>query len=567
MRERWDNKFAFIMASIGSAIGLGNVWRFPYMVAQNGGGAFIIPFLVALITAGIPLMILEMHLGMKFQSGPGLAWAKVKNWAGFIGWFSLLIAFVITTYYAVIMGWTWNFIWHSISVAWKSDPHDFFMNQFLNISDGPSTLGGISLPILLGVVLTWTAIYFCIFKGVKIVGKVVNFTVTIPFILLIILFIRGITLNGWAQGLNFFLMSDFNALKSPSVWIAAYGQVFFSLSLGFGIMIAYASYMPRKSDTAGSAIITSLSDAATSFFAGYVIFSTLGFMAMQYNLPVGDVAGSGGPGLAFIAFPQAISSLPGGHIAHTIVGIMFFFTLLTLGIDSAFSLVEAIITGLNDRIKCSRELLALIVCGVGALGGLIFTTRGGLYWLDIVDHWMNNFGLVIIGFLETVIFAWFYRKVKDAREDINKYSSIKLNIWWDISLGIITPIALGIMIILNFINELKTPYAGYPLWTLIIGGWALIAVLFLFSLLLGFTAKVEKDKNTRKALTIIIAVFFIIFFFVTLHLLYQTGVIKTEFEESALMMTFVGAGILLGGLVWALYKSKIHKKNIQEVDE
>lgn len=561
MRDRWDNRFAFIMAAIGSAIGLGNVWRFPYIVAQNGGGAFIIPFLIALITAGIPLMILEMYIGMKMQTGPGLAWAKIKNWAGFVGWFALLVSFVITTYYAVVMGWTWNFIWHSITVAWKGDPQGFFLNNFLNISEGPGTLGGISLPIMAGVLLTWAAIYFCIFKGVKLVGKVVNFTVTIPFILLILLFIRGITLNGWAQGLNFYLISDFSALRSPAVWIAAYGQVFFSLSLGFGIMIAYASYMPEKSDTSGSAIITSLADAATSFFAGYVIFSTMGYMALTCCQPVADIAGSGGPGLAFIAFPQAISCLPGGPIAQAIIGIMFFITLLTLGIDSAFSLVEAVVTGLDDRIKIKRELIVFIVCALGALGGLLFSTRAGLYWLDIVDHWMNSFGLVVVGFLETIIFAWFYRKLKQARSEINEYSSINIGKWWEICLGVITPCALGVMIFLNFINELSNPYEGYPWWTLIVGGWGLIAVLFLLSLWLGFTEKVPKDKNTKKVLWLILTIFGIIAFLVTFHLLYETGVIHTEFHESAIIMTIVGAVILFGGLIWALNRSHHHHQN------
>jgi len=567
MRDRWDNRFAFIMAAIGSAIGLGNVWRFPYMVAQNGGGAFIIPYLIALITAGIPLMILEMYIGMKMQSGPGLAWAKIKNWAGFVGWFGLLVSFIIVTYYAVIMGWTWNYIWHSISVAWKGDPQGFFMNNLLNISDGPGSLGGISLPILIGVLLTWVAVYFSIFKGVKLVGKVVNYTVTIPFILLIILFIRGITLKGWAQGLNFYLISDFNALKSPQVWIAAYGQVFFSLSLGFGIMIAYASYMPKRSDTSGSAVITSLANAATSFFAGYAIFTTLGYMALKFYQPVGDIAGSGGPGLAFIAFPQAIATLPGGPIGQAIFGVMFFITLLTLGIDSAFSLVEAVITGLNDRVKIKRELIAFIVCAVGAIGGILFSTNAGLYWLDIIDHWMNSFGLVVVGFLETIIFAWFYRKLKHTRSEINEYSSINIGKWWEICLGVITPIALGVIIFLNFINELKQPYSGYPLWTLVLGGWGLIGVLFLFSLWLGFTEKVKYDKNSKKAFWIIIIIFLIIAFVVTFHLLYQSGIIKTEMEESAIAMTVIGSSILFGGLIWALYRSRQHKKEEKEIKE
>jgi NSS family neurotransmitter:Na+ symporter len=301
--------------------------------------------------------------------------------------------------------------------------------------------------------------------------------VALPWALLLILIIRGVTLQGAARGLDFYLKPDFAQLLNPDVWLGAYGQIFFSLSLGFGVMIAYASYLPKDSDINNNAWVVSFANCATSFFAGFAVFSVLGYLAFTTDQPIKDVAGAG-PGLAFVTYPTAIAKLPGGAGVQSIFGIMFFLMILTLGIDSAFSLVEGIVTGLRDSFNLGREKVTFWVCLIGFTAGLLYTTRAGLYWLDVVDHWMN-WGLVIVGFLEAVLIGWFFN-IRDASSDIDSTSEIKFGKLWIISVKYITPLVLLIIIISSIFKELKSPYERYPIWSLMAGGWIpLISLLFI----------------------------------------------------------------------------------------
>ena len=502
MRERWDKHAAFIMAAIGSAIGLGNVWRFPYMAYDNGGGAFFIPYVIALITTGIPLLALEYFLGIRFQKGPTEAYGLLKKHSNFIGWFALSVSAMITIYYAVIMGWAWNYMFSSVGVKWAGISKDFFYNNILGLSDSIAHIGSIKWPIIIGNFLTWVSIFLIIFKGVKIVGKVVNWTVGLPWFLLLILIIPGTTLKGANLGLEFYLRPDFSKLLDPKVWLAAYGQIFFSLSLGFGIMIAYASYLPKKSDINTNAWIVSFANCATSFFAGFAIFSILGYLAVNQGVSVDKVIGSG-PGLAFVIYPQAISKLPGGIISQSIFGIAFFFMLLTLGIDSAFSLVEAIVTGLKDSFKVNREKTAFWVSLVGFVLGTIYATRAGLYWLDLVDHWMN-WGLIIVGLMEAVLIGWFL-DVKKISKDIDSTSAIKFGKIWIFSVKYLTPLILLYTLTANIIVEFQKPYSGYPIWSIMVGGWGILITLFMLAIVLQNRDEFSKIKNIeRKTLLLLV---------------------------------------------------------------
>jgi NSS family neurotransmitter:Na+ symporter len=267
-------------------------------------------------------------------------------------------------------------------------------------------------------------------------------------------------------------------LLDPQVWLGAYGQIFFSLSLGFGIMVAYASYMPKESDINTNAWIVSFANCATSYFAGFAVFSVLGYLAFTTNQPIQDVA-KAGPGLAFVIYPTAIAKLPGGLVVQSIFGIMFFFMLITLGIDSAFSLVEAIVTGLKDSFNVGRVKVSFWVCVIGFLFGFLYCTHAGLYWLDVVDHWMN-WGLVIVGLLEAVLIGWFFT-IRKASEDIDATSEMKFGKLWVVSVKYITPLVLLITIVSSIYKELRAPYEGYPIWSLMAGGWILLISLMFFA--------------------------------------------------------------------------------------
>jgi len=489
-RERWDSRGAFILAAIGSAIGLGNVWRFPYMAYENGGGAFLIPYFIALLTAGIPILILEMAIGQRFQGGAPTALRKANKAFEFVGWYAILIAAVITFYYCAIMAWSVNYLVHAFTLAWQNHEEDFFHQQILHLSDGPGQLGGISPALLVGLAVTWILVYLCIRKGVLSVGKVVLVTVPLPFLLLIILFFRGVTLPGAMDGLSLYLTPDFSALADISVWKAAYGQIFFSLSVGFGIMIAYASFRPKNADVVNNGFITGLANCGTSFFAGFAVFSILGYMAQAQGVGPNEVVSSG-LGLAFVTFPKAIALLPAGAIA---IGIIFFLMLLTLGIDSAFSLVEAASTAVSDEIKIKRHTITVILCIVGFFAGLLFISDGGLYWLDIIDHWVNDYGLILVAFLEVLLLGWFFN-IKSLQEQIDKVSEIKAGKWWIFTIKFIATPVLGILLVWGLINDLQKPYGDYELKWLLIGGWGLILLLLILSFVIS---GIQQSKSKRK---------------------------------------------------------------------
>jgi len=475
------------MAAIGSAVGLGNVWRFPYVAYENGGGAFLIPYFAALLTAGIPLVILEFGLGQRYQGSAPLALFRARPKAEWIGWWALGVCAVIAIYYVVIMAWCWNYIYFSFGQSWMPDADKFFYREFLNVSDNPAEIGRLSFPTVAGLALTWIVIFWIIYKGVGRVGKVVMVTVPLPVILMAVLFVRGITLPGAIEGIKYYLTPDFSKLLDPNIWLAAYGQVFFSVGLGWGILIAYSSYRRRKAEIVNSGFMLALADCGFSFFAGFAVFSILGYLAVVTGKSVTDVA-TAGFGLAFVAYPTAISQLP---ILQGLFGIIFFLTLLLLGIDSAFAMVEAIISGFIDKWKLSKAKAALIFCIGGFILGLTLSTEGGFHWIDILDHWAGHYGLAAVGFAECLVVGWFV-DVKGFLKDVNGVSDFSVGKWWIWMIKYVTPIILGLSILLDFIKELSAPYGDYPVWSLVAGGWCQVAVLITISMLL---AKIKWNKK------------------------------------------------------------------------
>jgi NSS family neurotransmitter:Na+ symporter len=485
-RDQWGNRTAFVLAAIGSAAGLGNAWRFPYITYANGGGAFLIPYFVALLTAGIPLLILEFGLGQQTQLGAPGAMGKVKKKFETFGWWPVLAAFFIVSYYTGVLGWIWNYIKDSFTLKWAGDAQSYFYGNVLQITDGPGILGGISWPVLIGVILSWIIMYYILRKGTESVGKVIWFTVMAPVILLLILIIRSVTLPGAIEGLNYFLKPDFSKLLEPQVWIDAYSQIFFTLSLGMGIMIAYASYMPEDSDITNNALITVFANSGVSFMAGIAVFGTLGYMAQAQGVPVSDVVASG-PGLAFVVYPNAINMLPGGSLVVGFFGLVFFLTLITLGIDSAFSLVESVVAGVVDKWNLNKQKTTFWVIIALFITSILFTTKAGLYWLDIVDHYVLTYGLLIAGVAECLVIGWSY-KPETLRSYINEVSEYRLGSWWNLFIKYLTPIFL---IILIYSNLIKEPYGGYEGLYLFLGGWGLLIVMAIISFILASIQKKE----------------------------------------------------------------------------
>ena len=455
-RENWGTRGGFVLAAVGSAVGLGNLWGFPYKLYSYGGGAFLIPYIIALVLVGIPIMILEFSIGHYTQRAAPDAFKRGHKRFEIVGWWGILLAFVIITYYPVILAYCFSFLWYSIvgifnggKLPWAGiglegvENAKFFFNEtYLGKTEGPA-LGAIRLNIVWPLIITWVAMYFCIFKGVRLVGKIVWLTVPLPWLMLLILAVRGLTLKGSMQGLVYYLDPVWSELAKPITWRYAFGQVFFSLSLAYGVMITYASFLHRKSDLNNNAAIISIADFATSFVAGLAVFATLGGMAYVTQqagnaVTVENVAESG-PSLAFVAFPYALAQLP----YSAWFSFVFFFALVTLGIDSAFSLTESILTSIVDKTGWRRSIVLPVMSVVGFGFGLIYITRGGFNWLGTIDGFVNGtWGIGFMGLLECVVLGWLWR-VGTLRRHANSRSDWKLGKWWDYLIRLVVPILLG----------------------------------------------------------------------------------------------------------------------------
>ncbi len=486
-KEQWDSRFIFIMAAIGSAVGLGNVWRFPYVCYQNGGGAFLIPYFVALFTAGIPLLILEFSVGHWARKAPPEAFKKIGKKYEIAGWASVLMPFTVAIYYIVIMAWCFAYMVYAVNIRWGNTADVFFKN-FLGDTGNPVIFGSFSIPILLGLIAIWLTVFLILYKGVKRIGKVVALTVPIPTILLIILTVRGLTLPGAVEGISYYLTPNFSSLLDINVWLAAYAQVFFSIGVAQGIMITYASFLKKKSDINNNAFIIALADAGTSFLAGFTVFSVVGYLAYTQGIGIEALGQQiAGPNLTFVTYPTAISLLP---FAAAFFGVIFFIALLTFGIDSAFSMLEPMASSLNDKFKITKGKATAILCIIGFSLSLFFTMGNGLKLVDLFDHFIANFGLLTIGLIECLILGWMYSTVK-LRKHANSSSDIKIGRWWDILIKFVIPSILSLILILSVIENISKPYMDYPWWLLLIFGLVPIIILFVFAFILTKTKSKE----------------------------------------------------------------------------
>jgi len=485
-RDRWTGRVPFIFAAIGSAIGLGNVWRFPYITYEYGGGTFLIPYIIGLFVLGIPWMMMEFGMGRYFQrSAPGVFESIGKKWE-WLGWWPVWVAFLIVTYYTVIIAWSLRYAISSLTVAWglgqagAEGAGDYFFGTVLQLSDGPGVLGAPVWSILGLLALVWVILFFVMVKGARVIGRVSIWLVIIPWVLLAVLVVRGLTLPGAVDGLNYYLTPDFAVLGQGEVWFAAFSQIAFTLSLGMAGMFAYGSFIAKRADVTNNAFITSFSDAATAFFAGFAVFSTVGFIMQALNISIGEVSAAG-LGLAFVSFPVAVSMMPG---ANALIGVLFFLCLFFLGTTSAYFLAYGgVITPIMDKFGLSRLKATTIVCIIAFLIGILFTTSGGLYWLDITDRAVSFYGLLITGALACLVIGWGFGTRK-LREYLNETSDIKIGAWWDWLIKIIVPASLFFVVIYGgFMKDIAPEgYEGYFNWSWPI--WTILVVTLIFSFVL-----------------------------------------------------------------------------------
>lgn len=492
-RDMWASRSTFILASIGSAVGLGNAWRFPGLAAKHGGGTFLLVYLVALFLIGIPLLMMEISIARKFHKGAGESMRGINRKMEFVGWAATANAFVIVTYYAIVFAWVLLMVFGALKFAGMTGDVQSASQVFANSTQTTWDVKGytIPLPVFISALVAWGAIYYCIRNGANSVGKVVKYTVIMPVVLLLIMAVKGCTMDGAMEGLQRFFVPQLEAFADPSLLVDAFGQVFYSLSIMMAIMFAYGSYLSEDANIAEDAIIIAASDAAVSVLSGIVMFSTMGGVGMLDDISASGIA------TAFIIYPQTIVNLTSVGWVNALFGVIFYLMLVTLAIDSAFSIVEGVSASVSDKFKLDSRKTTRVICIIAGIISLIYTTRAGLAWLDIVDNWTNQINLIVIGVLECITVGWLFdpdKVLKQINRNTNKFKMPRF--WFRASVRFIAPIVLSILFVWNLYDlfAIKGGHYGYALWAELIGGW-LVSVLVFCS---GFFVRLVVQRKKKK---------------------------------------------------------------------
>ncbi|XP_010883449.1 sodium- and chloride-dependent transporter XTRP3 [Esox lucius] len=535
-REEWDNPTQFVLACVSYAVGLGNVWRFPYLCQMHGGGGFLIPYIIMLVLEGVPLFYMELAIGQKMRLGSIGAWSAISPYLGGVGLASVVTSMYLCLYYNVINAWSFWYLFHSFQsvLPWAECPVNsnmtgpieeceratptqyFFYRETLDISGSIKENGGIHTGQAVCLLLAWGIVYLFIVKGVKSTGKVVYFTATFPYLVLIIYLIRGVTLHGAINGVMYMVTPKMEQLANPTTWINAATQIFFSLGLGFGSLIAFASFNQYNNNFEKQAIVVSMINSGTSIFASVVTFSIYGFKAtfnyesclerlrllllntfdiaedaislenvhqwiaelnrtqpeqftsLQDRLEICDLKAEldtavEGTGLAFIVYSEAIKNMP----ISQLWSVLYFIMLLLLGMGSMLGNVIAVITPISDLKFFSRymstETLNGLVCLFCLLLGLGFTTRSGNYWFTMFNDYGATFSLLFIVLIEVISVCYIYG-ISRFEKDVEDMLGHRPNWYWKIMLAGVSPILLIALFIFYMVNYIQGGSPTYQAW-------------------------------------------------------------------------------------------------------
>ncbi|XP_033632104.1 sodium- and chloride-dependent glycine transporter 1-like [Asterias rubens] len=506
-RETWGSQIDFILSCIGFAVGLGNVWRFPYLCYENGGGAFLFPYVIMLIVAGLPLFYLEMAFGQFASLGAVAVWKISPLFTG-VGIGMIIIAALVAVYYNVIIAWAIYYLirscttgplpWSTCDNEWNTAncfndsmnytkeetvnltrPSDEYWHRHVHqLTEGIGNMGSIRLELLGCLALAWLIVFLCLCKGIKSSGKVVYFTAVFPYVVLLILLVRSATLPGAGGGVKYYIEPKFDRLLDVKPWRDAANQIFYSLGISFGSLTTMASFNRFHNNVQRDAILVSVCNCGTSILAGFVVFSTLGFMAENSDRSIDDVAVSG-PGLVFIVYPEALAKMTP---VPQVWAFLFFFMLFLLGLDSMFAMMETVLTAIVDemppRLKRYKWLVTLAGCSVGFLCGIPMVTQGGLYALTIMNDYAGGFSLMFIAVCYCTVICYVYGLTRFSK-DIESMIGSRPNIYWKACWSVISPLAMVAIVIASFVFYVPSGYGGKEFDT---GaqtiGWALTLLSF-----------------------------------------------------------------------------------------
>uniref|UniRef100_A0A5S6R3G0 Transporter n=1 Tax=Trichuris muris TaxID=70415 RepID=A0A5S6R3G0_TRIMR len=559
-KEKWASKTEFMLSCLGFAVGLGNIWRFPYLCGRNGGAAFLLVFLLVIVIGGVPMAFLELGLGQYSSLASHQLFEALCPLFSGLGYVMILTSFLTALYYNVVISWAvyylaasftsdlpwktcnnwWNtdncfdkaleelcssfnttywkgYCWNqseALEQGWSLLPNvtsrtnpvqEYFDRRMLNLGVGIDHLGSISWELALCLLLAWIMVCGILIKGVKSMGKVIYFTATVPYVLLLALLVRGSTLPNAIDGIKFFIIPNFNRLTESSVWGDAAVQVFFSMSVGAGGLTTLSSYNLLNNNILRDTIVITLGNIFTSLLSGFVVFSILGYMASELETTVEAIATSG-PGLLFVTYPYALTRLP----LAPLWSCLFFFTVILMGIDSQIVLVEVVVTACKDQWPVLRKpkwkvCTVVGICITSYLIGLLMCTQAGAYILNLLDTFAGGWPLLMQCLLELIIVSYIYgtkNYVDDYKfmlgeppSKIWRFLGYPVSKFYIICWNAITPAALAAVLVFNFLQYSITTYDEYvyPIWAEVIGWllafssclpaviWALFKVLMILA--------------------------------------------------------------------------------------
>ncbi|GAB0095809.1 Transporter [Sergentomyia squamirostris] len=500
-RPTWGNSIEFLMSCISMSVGLGNIWRFPFIAYENGGGAFLIPYIIVLLVVGKPMYFVEMILGQFTSRSSVKIWTLSPFFKG-IGIGQMVGTCSVISYYCSMIGLTLNYLvssfqselpWSSCREEWgencvdsKPNPNQknitngvssselYFLREVLKSSE--SIDDGIGVPdwkLTLWLLLAWVMVFFVICKGVRSSGKFAYFLALFPYVVMVTLLIRACTLEGAGEGILFFIRPQFSELLNPKVWKEAVVQCFFSLATGMGPIIMFASYNDFHHNVYRDAMIVTTLDTFTSLLGGITMFAILGNLAHNLNVDITQVV-KVGSGLAFISYPDAISKF---DWVPQLFSVLFFFMLLTLGLGSVVALVSAVVTVLRDQFpKVKYWQMALIVSSALFLSGLIYVTPGGQWMLDLVDHYGGTFLIFALAVVELVAIFWVYG-LNDFIMDTQFMCKRYLGPYWRYCWTLVTPVFMMIIFVyhMSSLKPLTFGDSDYP-EAAHVAGWILFSI-------------------------------------------------------------------------------------------
>ena len=489
--NKWGSNITFVLAMIGSAVGLGNIWRYPYVLYSNGGGAFYIPYLVAIVTLAIPFLILEYGVGYNYQSSFTKAIVKLKPKFEFYGWILPVVVFIMTVYYSTIIGWDGIYLFLSFFKGWGADPNTYLNVNLLQATDSLSGVFNFIPFIAVFMLVGWFIVWFISHKNLdEGLGKVCKIFVPLLFVVTLFIVIFSLTLPGASIGLAELFNPDWSRLWHFDIWMAAFGQIFFSLSLGMGAGFTYASYTNDDIDLISSGLIVILANCAFENFAALGVFSILGYMSIQSGTPVSEIV-SQGTTLIFVAYPQVFNIL--GTLG-LILGPLFFFTVYIAGITSMLSSFEVLSISIQNKFALTRYKATLILCVVGGITSMVYATSAGGYILGIADIFVNNIVIILSVFVECILFAWAFKAERLIDFMNGRSKHFKLGKWWLSHVKYIIPILL-VVIWFGGLYELAAMKTTESLIILIVLGLILIISSLIFSLV---PAKSEEWFKTEE---------------------------------------------------------------------